>query len=121
MLPLTQACNIDLFFTRVRHNNFDIYYISQSYFHLPEDTIRNDSDIIVLFEQTLRDIILMFHDIAELDMRLQEWIQFCRKAWENEYEYLRIDRFVKIEGNRYTIENCEKTTYIECSPETKPF
>ena len=36
MLPSKQADNIGLFFTRRRHNNIDIYYISQSYFHLPK-------------------------------------------------------------------------------------
>ena len=32
---------IDQFFIRGRHNNLDIYYLSQSYFDLPEGTIRN--------------------------------------------------------------------------------
>ena len=34
MLLSKQASNIDCFFTRGRCNNIDIYYISQSYFHL---------------------------------------------------------------------------------------
>ena len=62
MLLSKQESNINLFFTRGRHNNVDIYYISQSYFHLPKNTIRNNSNIIILFKQTLRDIILLFHD-----------------------------------------------------------
>ena len=53
MLLSKQESNIDLFFTRGRHNNIDIYYISQSYFHLPKNTIRNNSNIIILFKQTL--------------------------------------------------------------------
>ena len=84
MLLSKQESNIDLFFTRGRHNNIDIFYISQSYFHLPKNTIRNNSNIIVLFKQTLRDIILLFHDIAGLDMNSEEWKQLCRKAWEND-------------------------------------
>ena len=51
MLLSKQESNIDLFFTRGRHNNIDIYYISQSYFHLPKNTIRNNSNIIILFKQ----------------------------------------------------------------------
>ena len=91
MLLSKQESNIDLFFTRGRHNKIDIYYISQSYFHLPKITIRNNSNIIYLFKQTLRDIILFFHDIAGLDMNLEEWKQFYRKAWENDYDYFQID------------------------------
>ena len=37
--------NFDLFFTRVRHNNIDIYYISQSCFHLPKNAVCNNSNI----------------------------------------------------------------------------
>ena len=84
------------FFTRGRHNNFDIYYITQSYFHVPKNTIRNNSNTIMLFKQTLGDIILLFHDIAGLDMNLGEWKQLCHKVWENDYDYLQIDRFAKI-------------------------
>ena len=121
MLLSKQESNIDLFFTRGRHNNIDIYNISQSYFHLPKNTIRNISNKIILFKQTLRDIILLFHDIGGLDMNLDEWKQLCRKAWENDYDYLQIDGFAKIENGRYTIRNCNKTNYIECTPVTKPF
>ena len=34
---------------------------------------------------------------------------------------LQIDRFAAIGEGRYTIRNCNKNTYIECTPETKPF
>ena len=30
-------------------------------------------------------------------MNIEEWKQLCRKAWENDYDYLLIDRFAKIE------------------------
>ena len=36
MLLSKQESNIGLFFTRGRHDNIDIYYVSQSYFHLPK-------------------------------------------------------------------------------------
>ena len=121
MLLSKQESNIDLFFTGGRHNNIDIYYISQRYFHLPKNTIRNNSNKIILFKQTLRDIILLFHNIAGLDMNLEEWKQLCRKAWENDYDYLQINRFDKIGNGRFTIRNCNKNYYIKCTPETKPF
>ena len=54
-------------------------------------------------------------------MNLEEWKQLCRKAWEIEYDFLQIDRFAKIRNGRYTIRNCNKATYTECTPETKPF
>ena len=59
MLLSKQECNIDLFFTTGRHNDIHIYYIYQSYI-LVTKIIRNYSNIIILFEQTLRDIIYNF-------------------------------------------------------------
>ena len=79
MLLSKQKSKINLFFTRGRHQNIDTDYISQSYFHLPKKTIRNNSIINIFFKQTHRDIILLFHDIAGLDMSLEEWKQTCLK------------------------------------------
>ena len=84
MLLSKQESNINLFFTRGRHDNIDIYYICQSYFHLPKNTIRKFSNITIFLKQTPRGIILLFHDVAGLDMNLEEWKQLCRKAWEND-------------------------------------
>ena len=36
MLLSKQGSNMDMFFTRGRHNNIDIYYISQSFLHFPK-------------------------------------------------------------------------------------
>ena len=121
LLLWKQESIFDLFFTRRRHNKIDFYYISQGYFHLPKNTIFFTSIIIFLFKQSIRDIILSFHDISVLDMNLEEWKQLFRKTWENDYDYLRINRFAKIGEGRYTIRNCKKSTYIECTPEAKPF
>ena len=121
MLLSKQESKTDLYFTRGRHSNIDIYYKAQSYFHLPKIYSVIIQISFILLNQTPRDIIVIFHDIAGLDMNLEEWKQFCRKAWENQFDYLQIDRIAKIGNGRYTIRNCNKNTYIECSPETKPF
>ena len=54
-------------------------------------------------------------------MNLEDWKKLRLKAWENDYDFLQIDRFAKIEEGRYTIRNCDKKTYTEYTPETKPF
>ena len=121
MLLSKQESNIALFFTRGRHNIINVYYISQSYFHIPKNSIRKKSNKIILFKQTLREIILLFHDMVGLDLNLEEWTPLCCKAWENDYSYLQKDRFANIGEGRYTIRNYNKSTYIECTLEVKPF
>ena len=52
-------------------------------------------------------------------MNLEEWKELCPKAWDNDYDYLQIIRLAKIGKGGYIIRNCKKTTYTECTPETK--
>ena len=112
---------IDQFFIRGRHNNLDICYLSQSYFDLPKRTIRNNSNKIILFNQTLKDIEHIYRDAAGYDMNYDEFKDLCRKSWEEDYNYLYIDRSKKRDQGRYCICNESKKTYIEATPQTKAF
>ena len=60
MLGAKNSSQIDEFFTRGRHEDLDVSYISQSYFALPRQSIRNNSDRLILFKQTLRDLQSMY-------------------------------------------------------------
>ena len=112
---------IDQFFIRGRHNNLDIYYLSQSYFDLPKRTIRNNSNKIILFNQTLKDIEHIYRDVAGYDMNYDEFKELCRKSLDEDYNYLCIDRSKKRDQGKYCICNESKRTYIEATPQTKPF
>ena len=112
---------IDQFFIRGRHINLDIYYLSQSYFDLPKRTIRNNSNKIILFNQTLKDIEHIYRDLAGYDMNYDEFKDLCRRSWEEDYDYLCIDRSKKRDQRKYCICNENKKTYIEATPQTKPF
>ena len=112
---------IDQFFIRGRHNNLDIYYLSQSYFDLPKRSIRNNSKKTLLFNQTLKDIEHIYRDVAGYDMNYDEFKELCRKSWEEDYNYLCIDRSKKRDQGKYCICNESKKTYIEATPQTKPF
>ena len=81
MLGAKNSSQIDDFFTRGRHEDLDVYYISQSYFALPRQSIRNNSDRLILFKQTLRDVQSMYYDIGAYDMKYDEFKQMCHKAW----------------------------------------
>ena len=90
VLGSSNSRDIDQYFIRGRHNNLDIYYLSQSYFDLPKRTIRN-SNKIILFNQTLKDIEHIYRDVAGYDMSYDEFKELCRKSWEEDYNYLCID------------------------------
>ena len=121
VLGSSNSRDIDQYFIRGRHNNLDIYYLSQSYFDLPNRTIRNNSNKIILFNQTLKDIEHIYRDVAGYDMNYDEFKDLCRKSWEEDYNYLCIDRSKKRDQGRYCICNERKKTYIEATPQTNPF
>ena len=121
MLGAKNCSQIDEFFTRGRHEDLDVYYISQSYFCLPRQSIRNNSDRLILFKQTLRDVQSMYYDIGAYDMNYDEFKLMCHKAWDEKYNYLCIDMTKNKNDGKYRIFNESKTTYIECICETEPF
>ena len=79
MLGAKNSSQVDEFFTRGRHEDLVVYYISQSYFALPRQSIRNNSDRLILFKQTLRDVQSMYYDIGAYDMNYDEFKQMCQK------------------------------------------
>ena len=54
-------------------------------------------------------------------MNLEKWKILCRKAWENGYENLQLERFATIGEGRYYLRNYNKISFIECTLETEPF
>ena len=112
---------IDQFFFSRRHNNLDIYYLSQSFFDLPKRTIRYNSNKIILFNPTLKDIEHIYRDVAGYDMSYDELEELCKESWENDYKYLCNDRSKKRDQGRYCICNKSKKTYIEATLQTKAF
>ena len=121
MLGARNSSQMGEFFTRGRHEDLDVYYISHSYFALPRQSIRNNSDRLIRFKQTLRDVQSMYHDIGAFDMLYDEFRGMCRLAWSEKFNYLCIDMTKNKNDGKYRIFNESKTTYIDCNPETEPF
>ena len=91
MLGARNSSQIDEFFTRGRHEDLDVYYISQSYFGLSRQSIRNNNDRLILFKQTLGENQNMYYDMGAFDMLYDEYKEMCRVAWREKFNYLCID------------------------------
>ena len=81
MLGSRNSSQIGEFFTRGRHEDLDVYYNSRSYFALPRQSIRTNSDKLILFKQTLRDVQSMYYDIGAYDKKYGEVKKTCHEAW----------------------------------------
>ena len=80
MLGARNSSQIDNFYRRGRHENLEVYYISQSYFRLPRQNIRINCDRLILFNQTLRDVQSLYYDIGAYEMFYSEFKEMCRRA-----------------------------------------
>ena len=120
-LGLSNSKYIDQFFNRGQHNELDFYHLSQSCFDLPKRAKRNNSNKIILFNQTLEDIENIYRDVGGYVMSYDELKELCRRLWEDEFNYLCSDRSKKRDQGRYCICIWSKNTYMECTPETKLF
>ena len=60
--------SIDQFCIRARHNNLDISYLSKYYFDSPKRTFRNNSNRIILYNQTRKDLEKIYRDVGGYDM-----------------------------------------------------
>ena len=121
MLGAKNSSQIDEFFTRGKHEDLDVYYSSQSYLALPRQSIRKNSDRLILFKQTLRDVQSMYHDIGDFDMIYDKSKEMCRVAWSEKFNYLCIDMTKNKNEGKYRIFNESKHTYIDCICETEAF
>ena len=111
----------DEFVTRGRHEDLTVFYIIQSYFALPRQSIGINSDILILFKQTLLDVQRMYYEIGAYDMKYDEFEEMCHKPWNERFNYLYIDT-TKIENDsKYHIFKESKTTYIDCIPDSEIF
>ena len=105
MLGARNCCQIDEFFTRGRHEDLDVYYISQSYFALPTQSIWNNSDKLILFKQTLWDVQSMYYDIGAYDMKYDEFKEMCRVAWSEKFNYSCVDMTKNKNEGKYRVFN----------------
>ena len=80
------------YYPRGRHNNCDTFYISQNYFRLPRQTIRENTNFIILFPQDAKHLMHIHADHCDDDMSLQEFKDYCQKVWnEANHNLITID------------------------------
>ena len=59
---------------------------------MPKRTIPNISNIIILFQQTLKDVEHIYREIAGFDMSYDEFKKLCTEAWKEKNNYLIINK-----------------------------
>ena len=79
---------------------------------MPKRTIRNISNKIILFNQTLKDIEHIYRNVAGYDINYDDFKDLFGKSWEEDYSYFYIDRSKKRDQGKYCICNESKKKHI---------
>ena len=86
-----RQANIMKYYTRGRLSNIDSIYLSQSYFHLDRRSIRQNSNLFLIFEQNGKNLQHIFSDLAGTHMNFHQFREFAVKIWSKKYAFITID------------------------------
>jgi len=78
-------------YVRGRHSNCDCLYLSQNYFKLPCQTIRENANFFCLFPQDEKNIDHIFNDHVSQDMTKEQFKNLCKTALSKPNNFVMID------------------------------
>ena len=93
----------EAYYTRGRHNNADTLYLTQSYFKLPRQTIRENANFFILFRQDRKNLRDVYDDHVSCDdISFEQFMRFCQKVWEaSKNGYIIIENTREINNGKY--------------------
>ena len=89
-----------VYYTRGRHSSCDTLYISQNYFALPRKSVRENSNIIILYPQNNKSVQHIYQDHCT-DLPYEEFKDLCQTIWNTEYNFLTIDLTSSLLNGKY--------------------
>ena len=70
-----------------------MFYIAQSYFRLPRQTVRENANLFVFFLQDKKNLSQIYNDHCACDgIPFEKFSKFCSDVWgENKHNFVTID------------------------------
>jgi hypothetical protein len=100
-IDISFKTNLDLLFSRGRHYNVSIIFISQYIKNYISTTIRNNIDYL-LFSVNNYNVIKIIYDLVVYDGSIKEFIKFVNEKTKN-YTFLIYNNLNYSDNNFYTI------------------
>ena len=101
-LDISFKTNLDLLFSRGRHYNISIIFISQYIKNYISTTIRNNIDYL-LFSVNNYNVIKIIYDLVVYDGSIKDFIKFVNEKTKN-YTFLIYNNLNYSDNNFYTIQ-----------------
>ena len=77
-------------YTRGRHSSCDCFYILQNYFKLDQQTIRENSNCIILFPQNPKSLAHLHADHCK-EMSFRDFNDFCNRVRSEKYNSVTLE------------------------------
>ena len=90
----------EAYYTRGRQNNCDTIFLSQNYFRLPRQTIRENCNFLMLFPQDTKNVNHIHADHCS-DIPLGEFRNLCKQVWGTKHNFVTIDLTSNIDNGKY--------------------
>lgn len=91
-IMLEKQNKVEDYYTRGRHNNVDCFYISQNYIKLPKNTIRENANFYILFQQDQQNLTYIYKDHCADSITKEEFFELCNSSWAEKYSFVTIDK-----------------------------
>jgi GTPase SAR1 family protein len=70
------------YFVYGRHSGINVVYLSQAYFSINKDKIRNNTEVFIVFEISDTDLKNSFEQLGQKEFdKLNEYKEYAREAW----------------------------------------
>lgn len=98
------CCNQNIvkdYFCFGRHKNTDCFYLCQTYSSIPKQLIRDNANLLIIFQQDSTNLKHIYDDHVNVDMSFQQFKNLCLLCWRDKYGFLVIDKDANINSGRY--------------------
>lgn len=84
-----------------RHRNIDCFYLCQTYSSIPKQLIRDNANLIIVFQQDKTNLKHIHDDHVNVDMSFEQFKDLCSHCWNDNYGFLVIDKDSEMNSGRY--------------------
>ena len=90
---LSPQSKAEAYYSRGRHNSVDTIYITQSYFRLPRQTVRENANFYIFFPQDNKNLTHIYQDHCAVDgLTFSDFRNFCSDVWNSgKHNFVTID------------------------------
>lgn len=89
------------YFIRGRHKQISCVYLSQSYGRVDMQVIRNNINLLCVFNQNKHYSKRIYDDFVGSDMSYIEFELFCKQCWSHPHGFISIDTSKKAHRGKY--------------------